>query len=353
MAIDGERFLEWCESRFGHVLVKGNEVRINSPFEEGDTGHHCWCRVDGSTKKGEEREFGVYHCFKSDRIGSLPGLVMMIDGVEFREALETLGADDGIRDIDLKLQAFFDGIYGSTKPASPPELTTKAEPQQMALPLGVYPISQLASSDRFRVTAEIYLKSRKLPPEKYCVGTSGDFRNRIVIPYYDWDGKLIYYNGRLLDGYKGARYRGPDFEKHNVGKDDVLYVPEWPQPGTKIYLNEGEFDADSIYHSAESLGEKMYSAAFGSKNVSEKQIEMLRPYIPVMGLDADWYGRRALARVCQELRSKGMLPYFVRPPEKWKDWNKMLQETSPKVLIRYIQRNERPITETDLLRLLS
>ena len=351
MAIDGEKFLEWAESRFGHCLLKGNEVRINSPFFNDDTGHHCWCRVDGSTKKGEEREFGIYHCFKTDKRGSLPGLVMMVDGVEFREALEILGADDGLRDIDLKLQAFFDSIYGDPKPVA--ETPKSEEPQKMAMPPSVWRITELASNNRFRVAAEIYLKSRKLPPEKYFIGTAGPFRNRIVIPYYDWDGKLIYFNGRLLGDAKAARYRGPDYETYQVGKDDVLYMPEWPPPGAKVYLNEGEFDADSIYYSAQSLGEKMYAAAFGGKNVSEKQVEILRPFVPVLGLDADWYGKRALARVCQDMKSKHIMPYFVRPPDKWKDWNKMLQETSPKVLVRYIQNNERPITESDLLRLLS
>ena len=39
MAIDFDRFLNWAESRFPTVIVKGDEVRVDSIFEEDHKQH--------------------------------------------------------------------------------------------------------------------------------------------------------------------------------------------------------------------------------------------------------------------------------------------------------------------------
>ena len=355
MAIDGEKFLEWAESRFPRVSVKGNEVRIPSPFLGEDDPHlHCWCRVDGYNKKGEERPLGIYHCFKTDNEGDLAGLIMLIDGCEYDEALNIIDADRaGMAEIERQLDEMFAEKYGSTsayaiKPKAAP-------PKTLQLPMFCWKTTELASNDRFRISAEIYLQNRKLPLDRYYIGTVGKWRERIIIPYYDRDGNLIYYNGRYYGANtKIGRYLGPDEkESPGVGKADVIYMPVWPTPGSRVYLNEGEFDADSIVYGAESIGEKAYACAFGGKTISEKQIEMLRPYIPVLGVDTDRAGRQALCRICQELRSAAINPMWVKPPPPYKDWNAMLQKVHPRVMLAYIRQNERPMTDQDLLLLMT
>ncbi len=62
MAISFEKFLAWAETRFGDVSVKGNEIRINSPFAE-DYKKHLWANPYGG-KKGAERPYGVYRLLR-------------------------------------------------------------------------------------------------------------------------------------------------------------------------------------------------------------------------------------------------------------------------------------------------
>jgi hypothetical protein len=57
--------------------------------------------------------------------------------------------------------------------------------------------------------------------------------------------------------------------------------------------------------------------------------------------------------MAQILRSKGLTPTFVRPPKIYKDWNAMLQKVGSEGLVYYILKNEKPLDDLALMRLLS
>ncbi len=62
MGVDFDSFRQWAEDRFnGDILVKGNEIRINSIFTE-DHKHHMWCNPYGGK---HQREDGCYRCWKT------------------------------------------------------------------------------------------------------------------------------------------------------------------------------------------------------------------------------------------------------------------------------------------------
>src|SRR5690606_36158759 len=138
-------------------------------------------------------------------------------------------------------------------------------------------------------------------------------------------------------------YMGPPKEV-GVGKGDVLFVPRWPKPRVQLYLTEGEFDALSLCVCG------FYAAAFGGKELTDVQLEMLRSMgiLPVICLDNDKSGRSAIAHVNDsetyisgmglKLLSGGFNEvYYVQPPEEYKDWNKFLQKVGPKVVKSYVQ----------------
>src|SRR3990167_8124291 len=103
MAVNFNAFRQWAESRFSDVIVKGKEIRINSIFEE-DTGHHLWCNTEGGKKK---RKNGVFHCFKTDRKGSLVTLVMEVDKCDYDEAITALKGQTSVRALEKRLEEFF------------------------------------------------------------------------------------------------------------------------------------------------------------------------------------------------------------------------------------------------------
>lgn len=331
--INESKFVSWIESRFDSVVIKGNEIKVNSPFCEDDRKHHLWCNPTGGKK---ERPYGVYRCWKTDKRGSLVSLVMFVDKCSFEEAVELLEGSDNLAQLEQKIEAMF-------------EHKSYEEPVQIlengiSLPPMTFPISSLEDSDFYKSECEIYLYHRKLSPEGLMVCTGGDYRNRIVIPYYDKNGKLIYFNARLLrKNDKLPKYMGPD-KSIGIGKSDVVYFKQWPSKGSKVYLVEGEFDSMSIVASG------LSSCALGGKEIYENQMAYLRDYTLVVSLDNDKSGKNATPKMCGMLKSRGFNNIgYIRPPTKYKDWNEMLVDIGPSCLQNYLLGFEKPFNDyTDI-----
>lgn len=326
MSIDFDNFLEWAESRFDNVVIKDNEIKINSIFCE-DYKYHLWCNPSGGKNNNP---YGVYHCWKTDEKGTLVSLVMKVDKCSFDDALRTLDSYNlQIENLEKKVQDIFN------KPKLISKIDVNQDEIKLKLPHGSYFFEDLPSTNKIKKQAEEYLSQRKIKTKNLLVCVTGKYKNRIIIPYYNKNKELIYYNSRSLDDNK-IRYLGPPKEI-GIGKGDVLYLPsEWPKNGNKIYLTEGEFDAISLWNCG------FDAAAFGGKNLSESQIKLIKDYIPVLCLDADEAGSKALINMGDLLLRKGFSEiYYVRAPKKHKDWNKMLQEDGEKVLKYYIAINEK------------
>lgn len=339
--IDPEKFIEWAEVHFDSVQVHGNEVKLNSIFKD-DNDHKMWCNIKGG-KKGQPP---CYHCWKTGNKGSLVSLVMMVENCDYENALQILGGENLIlRNLERKLKEFLANKY-----SQPPE-EDEEPPTNLILPSHTRLISELPPYNFHRVHAEVYLYNRKLPVDGLYVCTGGGrYRQRIIIPYYDKDGNLIYFNGRYIGPLVNIpKYLGPP-KTLGVGKEDVLFVPYWPSSKNKIYLTEGEFNALSIYYSSKKT---LNSGAFGGKNLSDKQVEMIRHYQVILCLDTDKAGKDGLTKMAVKLRSKGLMPWFVRAPKIYNDWNSMLQKVGPDALIDYMLKHEKPLDDAALMRLMT
>jgi len=322
MAIDFDAFLGWVESRFRDVVVKDKEIKLNSIFCD-DQKHHLWCNPSGGRN---QVPYGVFHCWKTDTKGSLISLVMQVDRCSFEDALEILGSSNHrLEDLEKKVEEIFEN-------KSPKFI--EINETKIDFPPNCYFFDDLPSNNFFKKNAEDYLNKRKISTNGLLICVSGQYKNRIIIPYYNKNGNLIYYNGRYVGDSK-LRYLGPPKEL-GIGKGDVLYIPKWPDDGQKIYLTEGEFDAMSLSQCG------FNSAAFGGKNLSEAQIKILTPYIPVLCLDADNAGAEALPKMGDSLLRMGFSEvFYVRASKEHKDWNSMFQNDGQKVVRAYIKQNER------------
>ena len=321
--ISYERFLTWCEDRFGDVSISGDEIKVNSIFCE-DYKKHLWMNVVGGKKK---KEFGVFHCFKSNRKGSLISLVMLVDHCTFEEALATLESGLTIWELSDEIDKLF-----STEKQPVINYPNKND---IPLPESTFRISQLPENDYYRIKAESYLKNRGLPIGKMMICEGGIYKDRLIIPYFK-ENTLIYWNGRYIGNDKEViRYMGPPKEI-GVGKSDVIYWASTPQKGSKIYLTEGEFCAESF-----KLAD-LSSGAFGGKSLSEKQAEMLRGYQLCLCLDNDGSGEKATETVGEYFIKFGFKDIsYVRPPNNYKDWNELMVKTSPSVLRAYVEKYEK------------
>jgi DNA primase len=166
----------------------------------------------------------------------------------------------------------------------------------------------------------------------------GKYYNRIVIPYYDREGTLIYFNCRALNDNQEPKYRGPPKEL-GIGKGDVIFMSEWPPKRAKLYLTEGEFDALSLYQSG------FYSAALGGKEITEFQCKIIRPFTPIISVDNDEAGRKALKKIGDSILEQGKRAYYIRPPQGHKDWNALLEEYNDEIVREYIKKCEKEYTQ--------
>lgn len=333
MSIDFDSFVTWCEDRFaGEVVVKGKEVRINSIFSP-DNKQHMWCNPYGGK---HHRDDGVYRCFYTEKIGTLVGLVMEVDNCSYEEAKELLSGNTPIRILEDELDKFF----------QEKEIVFQfPEDVQIKLPLYTYLITGLPKSSLLRMEAEDYLTKRKLSTEGLYVCSTGDYKNRIIIPYHDAKGKLIYFNGRNMAN-KGLRYLGPEKEI-GVGKGDVIFASVWPTKGSRIYLTEGELDAITLKMCGFS------GMACGGKSLSDKQIEYIREYKVCLALDEDEAGFAGVLDMGRKLISNQISDItFVRPPVGLKDWNKMLVQFNPEIIKAWIKEHEKPFDDFTTLTLL-
>lgn len=335
MAVSYNAFLSWAESRFEHVKTNGKEIMIDSPFpeemgDEPDHGGHLWCNVDGGKHK---RKDGVYRCWKTDKLGTLTGFVMKTDGCTYEEALSLIGGDTDHALIEKTLDDFFKNKH---KIDFNINLEEKEE-FKLKLPSYTYPLPELLHHSMGKVAIE-YLQNRKLPYEDLFFCTRERYKNRIVIPYYGKNGDLIYYNCRDI-GNKKRKYLGPP-EEIGIGKGDVLFMTDWPEKGSVIYICEGEFDAMSLKQCG------FFGAAVGGKSLSDQQVDLLRGYKIVLALDNDPAGIRAVFEgMGHKLLEEGGFPVsFVIPPKNFKDWNAMLEKMSPNVIIAYINKSSNKFT---------
>lgn len=335
MNIDYNKFEKWAIARFGeeNILAKGKEIRINTIFEPDDSGYHLWCSPSGGKKK---RKYGVFHCFKTDKKGSLVKLVQIVDNCDKEDALATLEGRTSIHDLELQLEEIF---------REQDEIVPEPVKSEFFLPPACELISNLGTNNWWRKKAEEYLIARKIPIDGLFICTSDTYKARIIIPYYDRNGKLIYWNARHI-GKSKCKYLGPPKEV-GVGKEDVVFMAgKWPKAGEVVHICEGEFNAKTL-----NIAE-FNAAACGGKNMSEKQAMMLSEYRIVLCLDRDRAGKAGTTKMTSIITTLGAYTNakgikeklsYVIPPTGYNDWNEFLIKNNAELLHYYIIKNQKTL----------
>lgn len=316
-----DKFLDWAQTKFGSVDIKGDEICVDSIFTE-DRKKKLWCNPSGG--KNQIR-YGVYHCWKTNKKGTLISLVMEVEKCTRQKAMELLGVQSTFRhytdEIDFDINFLDERV----------DLDYEKEQKVISLPPNVYEINKAPTV--YHKRASEYLASRKIPVEDFMVCTSGKYENRVIIPYYNSAKKLVYFNSRDL-GNNALRYKGPE-KAIGVGKEDVIYFPKFPEIGDTVFLCEGEFDAYSLHLCG------LKSAACGGKFLSVKQSIILSYYNIVIALDADEAGDQEKVnmynRIIQYNNFNDVMT--VRPPEVTKDWNELYKKFDDKIVLAYINQN--------------
>lgn len=322
MTISYDLFLNWVKDYFGESNIEfakgGEEICVPTPFQE-DAKHHLWMNPSGGKSKHPEN--GSYRCWYTDRKGSLISLVSELEHIDWDTAEELITTETSLRALEEKLDNFFQ--------TQKPKIIQQTNVGKIQLPKEAYLIDAINGSHRNK--AVNYLQKRKIPTENLYIGIGGKYDHRIIIPYYDKEGELIWFNARtIVDDPK--RYIKPD-STDELNQEKVLYLKRWPKTKTLIFLMEGEFDAISLDFCG------YYAAACGGKSLSDTQFELLQGHTIVLAFDADIHGKKALIEIGNSLLEKGYRDVkYVRPPKAYKDWNKMLEKKNVELIRAYIQK---------------
>lgn len=324
-AIDYFLFRQWAKQHFNEIREKNGKIRLCSIFCDalgGDRKYHLYCKP----------AICMYKCMKSGEKGSLYSLVMQVEQCTYDEAVDILEGDtQNLRYLEAKLDQYLDPNYK-------PKKEYVGRKKKLDFPDNSFLITSLGKTNHYRIRAEQYLLGRKIIPKGLMICVAGEYSNRIVIPYYDREGDLVYWNARDLNPNSTLRYRGPDSVQYPAAKkEEVVWMQYFPKEGTKIYLTEGEFDAMTLNECG------LHAAAFGGASFNIKQFEMLRGYDLVLAFDADKAGENGIRLLSEAVASQpgntGQL-YYVRPAKPYKDWNEMYIAVGREITKLYVEKQE-------------
>ena len=183
--------------------------------------------------------------------------------------------------------------------------------------------------------ALFYLKKRnvtKYDVLKYNIGycKEGLYKNMIIIPTYDNNGKLNYFSARSFEKDPYVKYRNPSVSRDIIPNEHLI---NWNIP---IILCEGLFDAMAIKRNViPLLGKNIQS------NLMKKIVTSLVDKIYI-ALDRDAI-KQAL-RFCEMLLAEGKEVYLVDLQDKdpsemgFENFTKLIQNTVPLTYYNLMER---------------
>jgi len=249
---------------------------------EGKNPWHCWaCNVRGTT---------IYNLFKQ----------LKTDVSKFTELKSLVTTSKSIKQTQVV--------------------------SSVVLPTEYIDLNNVDTSDIMARHALAYLKNRHISKYdiiKYNIGycKEGLYKNMIIIPTYDADGRLNYFTARSFEKEPYIKYRNPSASRDIIPNEHLI---NWNVP---VILCEGLFDAIAIKRNAiPLLGKNIQSSLM--KKIVTSVVDKI--YI---ALDRDAI-KQAL-KFCEKLMAEGKEVYLVDLQDKdpsemgFKNFTKLIQKTVP------------------------
>lgn len=211
-----QRVLSILQTALGSYQThKDNEYAFNCPF-----CHHHKKKLQVNIKSQK------FHCWVCDA-----------SGVRIKSLLRKLRVDG--KSIQQIIDIYGDDEYQHSS-------TVEDYPEKLELPIEYKPLYIKPKSVNPHYNQAIsYLKKRNIGMDliiKYNIGycDSGLYRGRVIIPSYDENGELNYFEARTFYEDEKLKYKKPPVSRNVIVFDNHI---NWNEP---ITLVEGVFDAFSI-----------------------------------------------------------------------------------------------------------
>ena len=318
-------FLDELRSRISITQVVGRKVvwdTRKSNQGKGDMWAPCPFHQEKSASFHVDDRKGYYYCFGCHAKGDALGFIKETENVSFMEAVEILAREAGMpmptRDplaqqkadrrtqlADVMEQAlqFFRLQLNTSAGADARGYLTGRGLRQEALDrfeIGFAPEAWQGLWDYLTgksVEEELILAGGLAKPSSKGKRPYDTFRNRIIFPIRDPQGRSIGFGGRAMDPNDNAKYlNSPETELFDKGRSLYNYGParEATGKGEPLILAEGYMDVIALVEA----GFGAAVAPLGTA-ISETQLQLMWRVSdePIIALDGDTAGIRAAQRV--------------------------------------------------------
>ena len=196
---------------------------------------------------------------------------------------------------------------------------------ELSLPKEFQPITSTSTNITGK-QAYNYLKNRGITEEdilKYNLGYCeyGNYKNMVIIPSYDENGKLNYFTGRSFEKEPYRKYRNPETSRNIIPFE--LFI-NWDLP---LILCEGPFDAIAIKRNAIPL--------LGSNIQSNLMKKIVTSTVKKIYIALDTDAMKKSLKFAEEFINQGKEVYMVELQDKdpsemgFTNFTKLIQTTSP------------------------
>ncbi|MER3446638.1 MAG: DNA primase [Candidatus Dadabacteria bacterium] len=283
---------------------------------------------------------GIFHCFGCGTGGDIFGFMMRYNNLTFPEAVEELARRAGLRieknplhagrksrrDTLFRLNLFASRFYHSMLIDNTEGRAARDYMRKRGISLETVKEFELGYAPGRWDALVRFLTEKKAPlkmaeevgliiKRKGGNGYYDRFRERIMFPIRDVDGRVIGFGGRALTQEKPKYINSPESEIYH--KRSILYGIDRARDSIRksgqVIMVEGYMDFLSLY----SAGIKNVVATLGT-SLTRNQVVLLRRYTDriIVVLDGDESGEKASLRGLLEVfLEEGLLPLMVLLPD--------------------------------------
>lgn len=287
---------------------------------KGGTHFLCRCPLCGDSKISIfKRRFNlnwnngepIFHCFNCDESGSFTNLYARIKGIDTKEAwmeINKYNKDNTIKKIkkdkhkkkkkEIKIEEKFNWILKDC--------------------IGLnYKTDSISGKKYIKILNDFYEERKISKKYKLFIAKDGRYKNRIIIPIFDKNNNIVYFQARRIPRTKrDPKYLNPESPKELIVLHEHLFTPNLP-----IVITEGIIDAYTLgYQATTCIG----------KYITDNFIERLLKYSKdlIVCLDNDIEAYKSLKKFMKENSYARYVKYFLYPSnfEHYKDINNIRQD---------------------------
>jgi hypothetical protein len=263
-----------------------------------------------------------WNCFNCDEHGNFYTIYSRVLGISYDDAVDR-----------LKNPAWGRGDKKKTE-----EITQRLEKKEEVNKKVEYTHYNWIKADcsdpptRYKAALDKFYETRQIPSVyRLYISYQGKFKNRIIIPVFDEQRNIVYFQARRIPGTGIIpKYDNPASPKEIIILNDSFFDPE-----KYIVTSEGIIDAWMVGDQGTTCLGKYISPEFLA------QLFLKTTKGVIIALDNDDEGRKALSKFMSNNKFAQKVKYFFHPPEfqSHDDINSIVRGNSIENVYRMITRN--------------